>query len=135
MTNYVIATDTRFKAAVSGAGSANMLGMYGHDQYSREYELEMGTPWENLEGYKKVSFPFLHPNRIKTATLYQCAEKDFNVPCLGSEQMFQALKSVGVETQFVIYPGQHHGIVVPSYLEDRMRRNLAWYNRYTLNGE
>ncbi len=130
LTNYVIATDPRFKVAVSGAGAGNMFGMYGHDQYSREYELEVGTPWENPDAYKKLSFPFLHPERIKTATLYQCSEKDFNVPCLGSEQMYQALRSVGIKTQLVLYPDQHHGIVVPSYLEDRMRRNLNWYNSF-----
>ncbi|WP_417318613.1 S9 family peptidase [Emcibacter sp.] len=135
LTNYVIATDTLFKAAVSGAGTANMLGTYGHDQYSREYELEIGTPWENFEAYKRVSFPFLNAKRIKTATLYQCAELDYNVPCLGSEQMYQALRSTGVDTRLVLYPGQHHGIVVPSYLEDRMRRNLGWYNRYLMEGK
>lgn len=131
LTNYVIATDTRFKAAVSGAGTANMFGNYGDDQYTREYELEIGTPWDNLDLYQRVSFPFLHADRIKTPTLYQCSEKDYNVPCIGSEQMYQALRSVGVKTQFIIYPGQHHGIIVPSYLADRMARNLAWYDRFT----
>ncbi|MCP5382770.1 MAG: S9 family peptidase [Kordiimonadaceae bacterium] len=131
LTDYVIATDSRFKAAISGAGAGNMLGMYGHDQYSREYELELGTPWKNREVYEKVSFPFLHADRIKTPTLYQCSEKDFNVPCLGAEQMYQALRSLDIESKLIIYPDQHHGIVVPSYLEDRMKRNLDWYNRYT----
>ncbi|WP_321391832.1 S9 family peptidase [Emcibacter sp.] len=135
LTNYVIATDTLFKAAVSGAGTANMLGTYGHDQYSREYELEIGTPWKNFEAYKRVSFPFLNADRIKTPTLYQCSELDFNVPCLGSEQMYQALRSTGIDTRFVLYPGQHHGIVVPSYLEDRMNRNLDWYGSYLKPGE
>ncbi len=32
-------------------------------------------------------------------------EKDFNVPIAGGEQMYQALKSLGVDTQLVIYPG------------------------------
>ena len=131
LTNYVIATDTRFKAAVSGAGMANAYGNYGDDQYTREYELELGTPWGNREAYDRVSFPFLHADRIKTPTLYQCSEKDFNVPCIGAEQMYQALRSLEVNTQFIIYPNQHHGINVPSYLADRMQRNLEWYGRYT----
>ena len=135
LTNYVIATDTLFKAAVSGAGTANMFGTYGDDQYSREYELELGTPWENFDAYKRVSFPFLNADRITTPTLYQCAGLDYNVPCIGAEQMYQALRSTGVETRFVIYPDQHHGIVIPSYLEDRMRRNLAWYDKHLKPGE
>jgi dipeptidyl aminopeptidase/acylaminoacyl peptidase len=57
-------------------------------------------------------------------------EKDFNVPAAGSEQMYQALKSLGVPTQFVVYPGQHHGIGVPSYQKDRLVRYLDWYGKY-----
>lgn len=135
LTNYVIATDTRFKSAVSGAGTSNMLGNYGYDQYSREYELELGTPWENRDAYERVSFPFLHADRIKTPTLFQCSEKDFNVPCIGAEQMYQALRSLGVKTRLVLYPGQHHGITIPSYLQDRMQRNLNWYKHFLTAGE
>jgi dipeptidyl aminopeptidase/acylaminoacyl peptidase len=130
LTNYVIARDVRFKAAVSGAGTSNMLGNYGHDQYTREYELELGRPWSDREAYERVSYPFLHADRIKTPAAFYCAEKDFNVPCLGAEQMYQALRSLGVPTQLVIYPGEYHGLTVPSYLRDRMQRHLAWYGRY-----
>ncbi|HEY8567909.1 S9 family peptidase [Microbulbifer sp.] len=132
LTNFLIGSDTRFKAAISGAGVANVLGSYGHDQYSREYELELGTPWENFDNYARVSYPFLHADRITTPTLYQCAEKDRNVPCLGAEQMYQALRSLKVDSQLVIYPGQNHGLNVPSYLADRMQRNLDWYGQYLL---
>jgi dipeptidyl aminopeptidase/acylaminoacyl peptidase len=49
---------------------------------------------------------------------------------VGSEQMYQALKSQGVPTELVVYPGQFHGIRVPSYLRDRYERYLAWYAKY-----
>lgn len=130
LTNAVIASDARFKAAVSGAGASNMFAMYGHDQYIREYELELGTPWENRDLYERASFPFLHADRIQTPTLFQCAEKDFNVPCLGAEQMYQALRSRQLPTQLVIYPGENHQLTVPSYLRDRLARNLTWYDQY-----
>lgn len=130
LTNAVIARDQRFKAAVSGAGASNMYAMYGHDQYIREYELELGTPWNNREQYDRASYPFLHADRITTPTLFQCAEEDLNVPCLGAEQMYQALHSLGVPTQLVVYPGENHGLTVPSYLRDRLERNIAWYDKY-----
>lgn len=130
LTNAVIARDTRFKAAVSGAGASNMYAMYGHDQYIREYEIELGTPWNNRELYDRASAPFLHADRITTPTLFQCGEADFNVPCLGAEQMYQALRSLEVPTQLVVYPGENHGLTVPSYLRDRLERNLAWYDNY-----
>ena len=130
LTNYVIASDGRFKAAVSGAGSANTLGMYGHDQYIREVELELGTPWQNFDAYVRTSYPFLHADRIKTPTQFYCTQEDFNVPCLGSEQMYQALRSLDVPTELVLYPGENHDITVPSYLRDRAQRSLVWYDRY-----
>ncbi|PYP76312.1 MAG: peptidase S9 family protein [Gemmatimonadetes bacterium] len=130
LTNYVIAQDQRFKAAVSGASIANVLAGYGTDQYVREYEVELGVPWKTAGTWVRLSFPFLHADRITTPTLFLCGDKDFNVPLLNSEQMYQALRSLGVETQLVIYPGQHHGINKPSYRRDRLERYLAWYDKY-----
>ncbi|MGH7545724.1 MAG: alpha/beta hydrolase family protein, partial [Gemmatimonadota bacterium] len=130
LTNYVIASDPRFKAAISGAGIANILGGYGHDQYVREYEVELGRPWETLETWTRVSFPFLHADRIVTPTLYIVGQVDWNVPLLGSEQMYQALRSLGVETELVIYPGENHSIDRPSFQLDRLRRYVAWYDRF-----
>jgi dipeptidyl aminopeptidase/acylaminoacyl peptidase len=95
LTNYVIAQDTRFKAACSGSSISNIIAGYGTDQYIREYEAELGTPWKNIEGWMKVSFPFLHADRIVTPVLFLCGDKDFNVPLLNSEQMYQALRSLG----------------------------------------
>jgi dipeptidyl aminopeptidase/acylaminoacyl peptidase len=130
LTNHVIARDRRFKAAVSGASIGNVLAGYGTDMYVREYELELGVPWKNLDAYLRNSYPFLHADRITTPTLFMCGESDFNVPLLNSEQMYQAVRSVGVETQLVIYPGESHGLSVPSYLKDRLQRQIDWYRKH-----
>jgi dipeptidyl aminopeptidase/acylaminoacyl peptidase len=130
LTNYAIATDGRFKAATSGAGSSNQMSMYGTDQYITQYENEIGPPWKSEALWVKISYPFFHADRIHTPTLFLGGEKDFNVPLLGSEQMYQALRSLGVDTQLVIYPGQFHGITTPSYKKDRLERYLAWYDKY-----
>jgi dipeptidyl aminopeptidase/acylaminoacyl peptidase len=129
-TNYAIATDTRFVAAVSGASISNMITGYGTDQYIRQYEGELGLPWESIGYYLKSSYPFFHADRIKTPTLFLCGEKDFNVPLINSEQMYQALRSLHVPTQLVIYPGQYHGLSKPSYIQDRLERMIDWYGRY-----
>jgi dipeptidyl aminopeptidase/acylaminoacyl peptidase len=130
LTNYMIATDTRFKAATSGAGSSNQITMYGTDQYITQYEAEIGPPWKAQDRWIRISYPFFHADRIKTPTLFMGGEKDFNVPITGSEQMYQALRSLGVDTELVIYPGQYHGLAIPSYRKDRFERYLAWYARY-----
>jgi dipeptidyl aminopeptidase/acylaminoacyl peptidase len=130
LTDQVIARDNRFKAAISSAGSANMYGMYGYDMYTREYELELGLPWREREAYDRVSYPFFNVDRITAATLFLCEELDANVPCIGGMQMYQALRSLGVPTRLVIYPGEYHPVTIPSYLRDRMQRSLDWYGRY-----
>jgi dipeptidyl aminopeptidase/acylaminoacyl peptidase len=136
LTDYTIATTPRFKAAVSGAGSALQLSMYGVDQYTVQYDLELGYPWtaEGQERWMKVSYPFFKADRIKTPTLFAVGERDFNVPAVGSEQMYQALRTLGIPTQLVIYPNQFHGITTPSYRVDRLQRYLAWWDRYVKAG-
>lgn len=47
--------------------------------------------------------------------------------------MYQALRSLGVETQLVIYPNEFHGIQRPSYVRDRYERYLGWYEKYVKN--
>jgi dipeptidyl aminopeptidase/acylaminoacyl peptidase len=132
LTDYTIATDPRFKAAVSGASSALQLSMYGSDQYIVQYENELGPPWKSKDLWVKLSYPFFQADRIKTPTLFLSGDRDFNVPTIGAEQMYQSLRSLGVDTQLIIYPGQFHGITVPSYVRDRLQRYLAWFNKYLM---
>jgi dipeptidyl aminopeptidase/acylaminoacyl peptidase len=117
---------------VSGASISNVLAGYGTDQYIREYEAELGKPWENTDLWVRLSHPFLRADRINTPTLFLCGESDFNVPLLNSEQMYQALKSRGLETQLVIYPGQYHSLRRPSYVRDRLERYVGWFDRHIL---
>lgn len=130
LTDYLIASDTRFKAASSGAGTGFTLSLYGVDQYISQYNNEIGTPWTSIDKYLKISYPLLKADRIKTPTLFMSGEKDFNVPTAGSEQMYQALRTLGVPTELIVYPGQFHGITVPSYQKDRFDRWLAWFGKY-----
>ncbi|MEQ8426188.1 MAG: prolyl oligopeptidase family serine peptidase, partial [Cyclobacteriaceae bacterium] len=130
LTDYITAADTRFKAAASGAGSALWFSLYGTDQYTTQYEQELGVPWKNADKWMELSSPFFNIEKVKTPTLYMVGEKDFNVPPLGSEQMYQALKSLGVPTEFVVYPNQFHGFRTPSYLIDRFQRYNDWFGKY-----
>jgi len=131
LTDYTIATDTRFKAAISGAGSGNQTAMYGADQYVSQYNAELGPPWRNSGLWMKVSYPFFHADRIRTPTLFLGGDKDFNVPIGGGEQMYQALRTLGVQSQLVIYPGEYHVLTRPGFLVDRTRRYLEWMERIT----
>lgn len=130
LTDYLIASDSRFKAAISGAGIGNEISMYGSDQYIRQYNNEIGPPWETLDTWIRISYPFFHADRIHTPTLFMGGQADFNVPIVGSEQMYQALRTLNVPTELVVYPGQFHLFTRPSYIHDRLERYVAWYDRY-----
>jgi dipeptidyl aminopeptidase/acylaminoacyl peptidase len=83
----------------------------------------------------KISYPFLHADRIKTPTLFLGGTDDMNVPLHNGEQMYQALKSMGLDTQLIVYPGQFHGLTTPSYLKDRLQRYLDWYDTHLLGSK
>lgn len=129
LTNYVITKTDRFKGAVSGASEANYRANYGHDHYQMWWEIELGLPWENAEAWERIS-PFNDVAKITTPTLWIGGALDWNVPILNSEQMYQAMKRLGRETQLVVYPGEHHGIRRPTFQKDRFERFLGWYDKY-----
>lgn len=131
LTDHVITQTHRFKGAISGASEVLYIANYGHDHYQLWWEEELGLPWEgnNRETWERIS-PFNKVQFIETPTLLMGGEEDWNVPIQNSEQMYQALRRRGVPTQLVVYPGQHHGLSVPSYQKDRYERYLAWYDRW-----
>ncbi len=127
LTNHVITKTGRFKAAITGASDALYLTSYGHDMYQRWWEHELGFPWED-EGrarYDRIS-PYYDVEKVTTPTLVMGGEVDWNVPIHNSEQLYLALKRVGVDTQLVVYPDEYHTISRPSYKRDLYERYLAW---------
>ena len=129
LTDHVLVKTGRFKAATSGASEANYLANYGTDHYQKEWEWELGLPWQNTEGWMRIS-PFFQVEKVTTPTLILCGAEDVNVPLLNSEQLYQALRRLGRETELIVYPGQSHGITKPTYQKDRYERYLAWYDKY-----
>ncbi len=128
-TDFIIGQTKRFKAAISGAGSAEFTSMYGHDQYQKDYYTELGYPWENKVLWDKLA-PFYKVKNITTPSLFMGGNIDWNVPVLGGEQMYQAMKALGRETALIVYPGEYHEFATPSHIADRLARYLAWYNHY-----
>lgn len=132
LTDFLIVREPRFKAALSGAGEGNIFALFGVDQYVGQYWHEIGLPWQNPDRWLKLSEPLLHADRIKTPTLFMGGTGDDNVPLVGGQQMYEALRINGVPSQLVAYPGAFHGINRPSYVRDRYDRIAAWYKRWLL---
>jgi dipeptidyl aminopeptidase/acylaminoacyl peptidase len=129
LTNYVITKSDRFEGAITGASEVNYIANYGHDHYQYYWENELGLPWENKEAWEKIS-PWENVDKVVTPTLVMGGKEDWNVPIQNSEQLYQALKRRGVDTQLVVYPDESHGISRPSFRKDRWERYLDWYDNY-----
>jgi dipeptidyl aminopeptidase/acylaminoacyl peptidase len=129
MTDFVIVKTDRFKAAIAGASEANALANYGIDEYQRAWEIEAGLPWRNVETWLRLS-PWYQIEKVTTPTLFMGGTDDHNVPFLNSEQLYQALRRLGKETELVAYPGESHGIARPSFRKDRLERYIAWYDAH-----
>ncbi len=131
LTNHVITKTDRFKAAITGASATLYVVNYGHDQYQRWWEYELGLPWESdsRELWEKLS-PFNRVEKVVTPTLIVGGEKDWNVPIINSEQLFLALKRLGRTAELVVYPGEYHGIDTPTHQQDLFQRYLAWWAEY-----
>jgi dipeptidyl aminopeptidase/acylaminoacyl peptidase len=133
LTNYVITKSDRFEGAITGASEVNYIANYGHDHYQKDWEAELGLPWENREGWERIS-PWNDVDKIVTPTLVMGGKEDWNVPVQNSEQLYQALKRRGIKTQLVVYPDQGHSISRPSFQRDRYQRYLDWYGT-TVRGD
>jgi len=129
MTNVIITRTNRFKAAVSGAGHSLFIANYGHDIYQIWYEWELDLPWKNRQLWEKLS-PLNQIHKVTTPTVFICGQKDWDVPVLNSELMYQSLKRLGVETQLVVYPNSHHGGWEKQFSRDYYQRALAWMDKY-----
>ncbi len=128
-TDFIIGHTNRFKAAISGAGAAEFISLWGHDEYVRDYIAELGLPWEHRDVWDRVA-PFWHVKDIQTPTMFVGGNVDWNVPVLGGEQLYESLKVLGRDTLLVVYPDEYHEFKTPSHIKDLNERYLAWYAHY-----
>ncbi len=131
MGGWIIGHTNRFKCAAYGAGLSNAVSYWGTaDIVAQRERLHGGTPWDARKMFDEQS-PLSYLTNAKTPTLIFHGEKDDRVPLGQSQETYRTLKRLGVTTQLVVYPDQGHGIQVPSYQLDKMRREFAWIEKYT----
>ena len=106
----------RLPRSANAGRTSETIRLDGHGLLSREL-------------YEKMS-PFNKVANVVTPTLILCGEHDWNVPVINSEQLYLALKRLGVPTELVVYPGEYHGIYTPTYIKDRYERYLDWFDHY-----
>ena len=134
MTNWIIGHTDRFKAAVTQRSVSNLISMYGSSDYNWAFQYELGNkpPWENMENYWRQS-PMKYIGNVKTPTLIIHSEQDLRCAIEQGEQIFVALKKLGVDTEMVSFPEEPHGLSRSGRTDkriERLKHIVDWFNRY-----
>lgn len=128
--DWTLTHTNRFKAISTGAGAANWISMYAQSdiQANREFYFR-GKPWENWDHYVSVSV-LRYVTHAKTPTLIHVGDADQRVPKPQSDELFMALKKLGVPVEYIVYPGMPHGISEPRYQMVKMVAEFNWFDKW-----
>jgi len=128
MTMFAVTQTNRFKAAMAGAGIANLQSYYGENKIDQWMIPFFGkSVYDDPEIYAKSS-PITFIKKVKTPTLVMVGDSDGECPTPQSYEFWHALKTLGVETQLVVYEHEGHHFSNPEHLRDRVRRTVAWFD-------
>ncbi|HEX8072566.1 MAG TPA: S9 family peptidase [Pyrinomonadaceae bacterium] len=130
MTNWIITQTPRFRAAVASASVSNLVSFYATSLYQDLIHAEFGgAPWDDFDTLWRFS-PIRYVAQAQTPTLFIHGEQDNDVHITQAEEMYMALRRRNVETVFVRYPREGHGLREPRHRRDALERTLAWFDKY-----
>jgi dipeptidyl aminopeptidase/acylaminoacyl peptidase len=134
MTVWIIGHTQRFKAAASQRCVSNFVSMWGSSDFNWAFQQELNDkpPFEDLQYYWERS-PMAYIGNAKTPTLVLHNEMDLRCPIEQSEQVFVALKRLGVDTEFVRFPEEFHGLSRNGRTDRRIIRLnhlVRWFKKY-----
>ena len=133
MTYWVVTHTTRFKAAMSGAGMANLASFYAQSDIQAVWSPAYfgASPYKDRDIYNKVS-AINSIDKVTTPTLILYGAQDVRVPPAQGREFYVGLREMGVPTQLVLYPREGHGFREPDHERDRWQRSIDWFDRYVL---
>lgn len=130
MTNWIITQTPRFRGAVAVASLSNLISFYSTSLYQDLIHAEFGGfPWDNFDQLWQWS-PLRYVRQVQTPTLLIHGENDNDVHITQAEEMYMALKRLGVQTVLVRYPREGHGLREPKHRVDALERTINWFDRY-----
>ena len=130
MTMWGVTQTNRFRAAVAGAGLSDWLSYYGENKIDQWMPPFFGANvYDDPAVYAKSS-PITFIKNVKTPTLVVVGDSDGECPPPQSYEFWHALKTMGVPTQFVIYPHEGHEFGDPAHSRDVIERAVGWFNQY-----
>ena len=130
MTTWAVGHTDRFKAAMAGAPVVNAQSMFATSDIPAWVTWEyLGPPWKNPDLIRSYS-PIIYVQNVTTPTLIIHGEDDVRVPLSQGREFWHSLRTLGVPTEFVIYPGEQHGSWSPEHQVDILERTVDWFARY-----
>ncbi len=121
---------SRFKAAVAGAGLSNWQSYYGTNNIDTWMIPYFGASvYDDPKVYERSS-PMTFIKHIRTPTLIVAGDRDAEVPISQSYEYWNALRRLGVPTQFVVYPDEGHFFFKRADQVDVMSRTVGWFDTY-----
>ena len=137
ITNWLVGTSDRFRAAVSENGVANQVSAWANSDCGPDYcaSAELGDAVSADGCGRAVAAVAAAPRRQHPhATPASCRRRR---TCAArpadAEQLFVALRWLRREVELVLYPEEYHayqGTGRPDRREDRHARVLDWFTRY-----
>jgi dipeptidyl aminopeptidase/acylaminoacyl peptidase len=141
--NWMLVTTDRFKAISSGAGVANWISLYAQtdNQSSREFYLGRNPaldapnkPWDDFDHWWDES-PLKYIENASTPTLLHYGELDQRIPMPQGQELHLALKSLGVPTEFIVYPDEDHALRDPRNKLVKLMSDLGWFDKWIRGAE
>jgi dipeptidyl aminopeptidase/acylaminoacyl peptidase len=130
MAMWAVTQTNRFGAAVAGAGLSNYTSYYGENKIDQWMIPYFGaTVYDDPAVYAKSS-PITFIKKAKTPTLVVVGDRDGECPAPQSYEFWHALKTLGVPTEFVIYPNEGHMFANPAHSRDVIDRSVGWFDKY-----
>jgi len=130
MTAWAVTQTSLFKGAVMGAGLSNLLSDHGQNDIPDANRLYFrDLPYRDPAAYWDPS-PIKGVAQVTTPTLILHGEKDDRVTPAQGQEFYRALKTLGVPTQFVLYPREPHSFAERAHQLDVVKRTLAWFDTY-----
>jgi dipeptidyl aminopeptidase/acylaminoacyl peptidase len=134
MTNWIITQTTRFTAAVTLRSISNWMSFYGVSDIGWTFgKTELGGDWWDMLDTFMEKSPITHVKNVKTPTMIIHSEEDYRCPMEQGEQLFAALKVLGVETEFIRFPRESHELSrsgKPKHRAERLEHMVRWFKKY-----
>ncbi len=132
LSSWLITQSRIFKSSIPTAAIINLVS-YNYTTYYNQYEqMTFGVfPHQgNLMDVLWERSSLKHVGKVATPTMMVHGENDNDVPLSEAEQFYIGLKDVGVETIFVRYPREGHGIRESRHVVDWTERSMRWHEAH-----